>query len=55
MIMFVSVSMHKAAVPFKNALFLHCSSDLDSCQVVNMFPGKVEGRKGSDVASFEVE
>ena len=53
--MFVSVSIYKAAVPFKNALHLHSSSDLDSCQVVNMFPGKVEDRKGSGIAPFEVE
>ena len=37
--------MHNEAVPFRNALLFHFKEFPESCQVVEMFPGVVEGTK----------
>ena len=47
--------MHNEAVPFRNALLFHVKEFPESCQVVEMFPGVVEGTKDVYSIPFDVE
>ena len=47
--------MHNEAVPFRNALLFHVKEFPESCQVVEMFSGVVEGTKDVYSTPSDVE